>query len=74
MWKGASEEAVDLETLEIPTILRKGGEAAPPGEGQPGEKRLTSLGVLPAKKHVVHPDLQYEESELDTPTFLRKTD
>jgi len=74
LWKGASEEPVDLETLEIPTILRKGAEGAQPGEGQPGEKRLTSLGVLPAKKHVVHPDLQYEESELDTPTFLRKTD
>jgi hypothetical protein len=26
------------------------------------------------KKFIVHPDLQYEENELDTPPFLRKAD
>jgi hypothetical protein len=30
--------------------------------------------VVQGKKYVVHPDLQYEESELDTPPFLRKVD
>ena len=30
------------------------------------------LGVVGAKRNIVHPDLQYEESELDIPAFLRK--
>jgi hypothetical protein len=30
--------------------------------------------VVAAKKYIVHPDLQYEENELDTPPFLRRAD
>ena len=61
------------EDLEIPTILRneqppaRGAEAAKNGAKKP-------LGVVAAKKFIVHPDLQYEENELDTPPFLRKAD
>jgi cell division protein FtsZ len=61
------------EDLEIPTILRnespaaRGAEAARNGAKKP-------LGVVAAKKFIVHPDLQYEENELDTPPFLRKAD
>ena len=63
------------EDLEIPTILRtpepprnpevRAGNAAPP-------RPAANLGVVGAKKNIVHPDLQYEESELDIPPFLRK--
>jgi cell division protein FtsZ len=61
------------EDLEIPTILRspetseRAAEAAKNGAKKP-------LGVVAAKKFIVHPDLQYEENELDTPPFLRKAD
>jgi cell division protein FtsZ len=62
------------EDLEIPTILRtpeqptsRTQEAAKNGAKKP-------LGVVAAKKFIVHPDLQYEENELDTPPFLRKAD
>ncbi len=63
------------EDLEIPTILRQTPEpqpaaTRPAAEGKPAEKR--PLGVFGAKKYIVHPDLQYEENELDTPPFLRK--
>jgi cell division protein FtsZ len=59
------------EDLEIPTILRQTpAEPARPAEGKPADKR--PLGVIGAKKYIVHPDLQYEENELDTPPFLRK--
>jgi hypothetical protein len=30
--------------------------------------------VVGQKKNIVHPDLQYEENELDIPPFLRKAD
>jgi cell division protein FtsZ len=61
------------EDLEIPTILRneppaaRGAEAAKNGAKKP-------LGVVAQKKFIVHPDLAYEENELDTPPFLRKAD
>ena len=61
------------EDLDIPAFIRKGGEAAQDGEAASGEKR-PPLGVVQGKKYVVHPDLQYEENELDTPPFLRKVD
>ncbi|MFW6123190.1 MAG: cell division protein FtsZ [Thermodesulfobacteriota bacterium] len=61
------------EDLDIPAFIRKGGEAAQDGEAAAGEKR-PPLGVVQGKKYVVHPDLQYEENELDTPPFLRKVD
>jgi hypothetical protein len=32
------------------------------------------LELLHSKKSIVHPDLHYEEDELDTPTFLRQAD
>jgi cell division protein FtsZ len=69
-WTGQPAPAEDLE---IPTILRQGNpEQAPTrtAEGKPPEKR--TLGVFGQKKNIVHPDLQYEENELDIPPFLRK--
>jgi len=60
------------EDLEIPTILRT---SEPPrnNEARPGNLRpAANLGVVGAKRNIVHPDLQYEESELDIPAFLRK--
>jgi cell division protein FtsZ len=61
------------EDLEIPTILRQTPESPPrTSEGKPAEKR--PFGVIGQKKNIVHPDLQYEENELDIPPFLRKAD
>jgi len=56
------------EDLDIPTILRKDAADARKGE------RPAAMGVAGARKNIVHPDLQYEESELDVPPFLRKAD
>jgi cell division protein FtsZ len=72
LWQPATPETPEMEDLEIPTILRK-GEFPRTAESQT-EKRPPSLGVVSGRKYVVHPDLQYEESELDTPPFLRKAD
>jgi len=59
------------EDLEIPTILRTSEPRNP--EARPGNLRPgANLGVVGAKRNIVHPDLQYEESELDIPAFLRK--
>ena len=42
---------------------------------QPGTSGPSpNLGVVSQKRNIVHPDLQYEESELDIPPFLRKAD
>ena len=61
-----------LEDLEIPTILRSSDPALNP-EARPANLRpAANLGVVGAKRNIVHPDLQYEESELDIPAFLRK--
>mgnify|MGYP005837882829 CR=1 FL=1 len=73
VWSAPPPELPVTEDLDIPAFIRKGGEAAPTGETASGEKR-TTLGVVQGRKYVVHPDLQYEENELDTPPFLRKVD
>jgi cell division protein FtsZ len=73
LWQPAVHEPPEMEDLEIPTILRK-GELPRWAESPATEKRPPSLGVVSGRKYVVHPDLQYEESELDTPPFLRKAD
>jgi len=76
IWSAPMATQSEMDDLEIPTILRQGTEM--PGvaaEGRQAEKRLSpNLGVVAAKKYIVHPDLQYEENELDTPPFLRKAD
>jgi len=60
------------EDLEIPTILRTSEPPRTP-EARPANLRpAANLGVVGAKRNIVHPDLQYEESELDIPAFLRK--
>uniref|UniRef100_A0A7C5EPQ1 Cell division protein FtsZ n=1 Tax=Desulfobacca acetoxidans TaxID=60893 RepID=A0A7C5EPQ1_9BACT len=71
-WQTPPLEQPEVQDLEIPAFIRKGGEH-PRATEVAGEKRVP-LGVVPGKKYVVHPDLQYEESELDTPTFLRKVE
>jgi cell division protein FtsZ len=73
VWQPTAPETPEMEDLDIPTILRK-GELPRSSESPAAEKRPPSLGVVSGKKYVVHPDLQYEESELDTPPFLRKVD
>jgi cell division protein FtsZ len=69
VWTQATQPPEDLE---IPTILRT---SEPPlnAEARPANLRpAANLGVVGAKRNIVHPDLQYEESELDIPAFLRK--
>jgi cell division protein FtsZ len=73
VWQPTAPETPEMEDLDIPTILRK-GELPRSSESPAAEKRPPSLGVVSGKKYVVHPDLHYEESELDTPPFLRKVD
>ncbi|MHB8070256.1 MAG: cell division protein FtsZ [Desulfobaccales bacterium] len=70
----------EMEDLEIPTILRRTSEmpvsaaATAADSRQPERRPAPNLGVVAAKKYIVHPDLAYEENELDTPPFLRKAD
>ncbi len=73
VWHAPPPELPVTEDLDIPAFIRKGGEVAQDGEAASSEKR-PPLGVVQGKKYVVHPDLQYEENELDTPPFLRKVD
>jgi len=73
VWQTPAPDIPEAEDLEIPAFLRKGGEIPRTTEITSGEKR-TPLGVVSGKKYVVHPDLQYEESDLDTPPFMRKVD
>jgi cell division protein FtsZ len=73
VWTAPPPELPLTEDLEIPSFIRKGGEAPTITEAAAADKR-PPLGVVQGKKYVVHPDLQYEESELDTPPFLRKVD
>jgi cell division protein FtsZ len=65
------------EDLEIPTILRTQEPPRNP-QAQPGapnnQRPAANLGVVGQKRNIVHPDLAYEESELDIPPFLRKAD
>jgi cell division protein FtsZ len=73
VWQAPPPELPAAEDLEIPAFLRKGFEPPRTAEVAATDKR-PPLGVVQGKKYVVHPDLQYEESELDTPPFLRKVD
>jgi cell division protein FtsZ len=73
VWHAPPPELPVTEDLEIPAFIRKGSESPRITEAATAEKR-PPLGVVPGKKYVVHPDLQYEESDLDTPPFLRKVD
>jgi cell division protein FtsZ len=71
---GLPEQAQAEEDLEIPTILRKEPPRAAEAARKPEARPAPPAGVTNAKKYIVHPDLQYEENELDTPPFLRKAD
>jgi cell division protein FtsZ len=62
------------EDLEIPTFARAPEPPAARGAEAAKNGAKKALGVVAAKKFIVHPDLQYEENELDTPPFLRKAD
>jgi hypothetical protein len=73
VWHAPPPELPLTEDLEIPAFIRKGSEAPRTTEAPAADKR-PPLGVVQGKKYVVHPDLQYEESDLDTPPFLRKVD
>jgi cell division protein FtsZ len=72
-WTQAAAQPTHPDDLEIPTFARTPEPAPRPAEAaKNGVKK--PLGVVAAKKFIVHPDLQYEENELDTPPFLRKVD
>jgi cell division protein FtsZ len=70
------------EELEVPPFIRKSTDLVQPAARMNGAKPATTseprkrsrLELLHSRKSIVHPDLQYEESELDTPTFLRQAD
>ncbi len=70
------------EALDVPTIIRKSTEQIPPvarvgsqsSVSGPESRKKSRLELLHSKKSIVHPDLHYEEDELDTPTFLRQAD
>jgi cell division protein FtsZ len=70
-WSQASSQPEDLE---IPTILRTQEPQSRAAEAHQDGSKKQPLGVVAAKKFIVHPDLAYEENELDTPPFLRKAD
>jgi cell division protein FtsZ len=63
------------EELDVPTIIRKGAEQVQPAlRTSMDSKKKSRLELLNTKKNIVHPDLHYEEDELDIPTFLRQAD
>ncbi|MBM4286548.1 MAG: cell division protein FtsZ [Deltaproteobacteria bacterium] len=63
------------EELDVPTIIRKGAEQVQPVfRSHMDNKKRSRLELLNTKKNIVHPDLHYEEDELDIPTFLRQAD
>lgn len=67
--------ATEVEELEVPTIMRKSSEQAQPILRPAADaKKKSRLELLHSKKNIVHPDLHYEEDELDIPTFLRQAD
>jgi cell division protein FtsZ len=72
-WQPGASEIPGEEYLEIPAFIRGGGKIPRTTEATPGDMRAP-VGAVASKKYVVHPDLQYEENELDTPPFLRKVD
>jgi cell division protein FtsZ len=68
---------VDTEELDVPTIIRRGTEQVKPAlrtNTNADSKKKSRLELLNNKKNIVHPDLHYEEDELDIPTFLRQAD
>ena len=68
-------DAVDPEELDVPTIIRKGADQVQPAlRTSMDSKKKSRLELLNNKKNIVHPDLHYEEDELDIPTFLRQAD
>ncbi len=73
VWHAPPPELSVIEDLEIPAFIRKGSESPRIMVAASAEKP-PPLGAVQEKKYVVHPDLQYEESDLDTPPFLRKVD
>jgi cell division protein FtsZ len=63
------------DELEIPTIMREKAESSRViDRPQVEPRKKANLELLSNKKNVVHPDLQYEQDELDIPTFLRQAD
>jgi cell division protein FtsZ len=63
------------DELDVPTIIRKGAEQVQPAfRTGLDQKKKSRLELLNTKKNIVHPDLHYEEDELDIPTFLRQAD
>ncbi len=63
------------EELDVPTIIRKGAEQVQSAlRTSMDSKKKSRLELLNTKKNIVHPDLHYEEDELDIPTFLRQAD
>ena len=72
VWQAPPPELPVTEDLEIPSFIRKGSDS--PRTTEAAAEKRPPMGVVQGKKYVVHPDLQYEESELDTPPFLRKVD
>jgi cell division protein FtsZ len=72
-WTPAGQQPA--EDLEIPTILRTPEPPRNPevrAGNSVNSRPAGNLGVAGQKRNIVHPDLQYEESELDIPPFLRK--
>ncbi len=71
-WAPPAEVQPD-EDLDTPTHLRHILATPRLANAPKPEARPTpNLGMASAKKYIIHPDLQHEESELDTPPFLRK--
>ncbi len=69
------QATVDPEELDVPTIIRRGAEQVKPAlRNNVDSKKKSRLELLNNKKNIVHPDLHYEEDELDIPTFLRQAD
>jgi cell division protein FtsZ len=66
---------MDTDELDVPTIIRKGSDQVQSGLRTTADsKKKSRLELLNNKKNIVHPDLHYEEDELDIPTFLRQAD
>ena len=69
------QATVDPEELDIPPMIRRGAEQVKPAlRNNVDSKKKSRLELLNNKKNIVHPDLHYEEDELDIPTFLRQAD
>jgi len=63
------------DDLEVPTIMRRGEPTTTWTRTADGEaKKKSNLELVNPRKNIIHPDLQYEEDELDIPTFLRQAD